>query len=175
MNMYIPIDEQMNPSIRDVTPELSMDTAKSVTPKAPNGEDDSDIEMQDSTTTQADTKTSSFLFTKDTRSTRWKMRHRLRLALNKSLWGNRPCPPLPARRSRPRPRHPPKLIPSSGIQSRKAQSSKGLLKSAMSRRRYKERLTKQQEDMMMRALDQLAIGETEQKAVEDISEEWEDV
>jgi hypothetical protein len=45
----------------------------------------------------------------------------------------------------------------------------------MSRRRYKERLTKQQEDMMMRALDQLAIGEPKQKAVEDISEEWEDV
>jgi hypothetical protein len=45
----------------------------------------------------------------------------------------------------------------------------------MSRRHYKERLTKQQEDMMMRAMDQLAIGEPEQTAVEDISEEWEDV
>jgi hypothetical protein len=177
MDMGIPIDEQINFFIRDVTPELSINTAEAVTRKAPNGEDDSDIEMEDSTTTEADSKTSSFLSIKDSRSNRWKMRHRSRLASVKSLCGNRPCPPLSARHSRPRPRprHPPKLISSSGIQGRKAQSSKGLLKSTMSRRRYKERLTKQQEDMMMRAMDQLAIGEPEQKAVEDISEECKDV
>jgi hypothetical protein len=181
MDMGIPIDEQINFFIRDVTPELSIDIAEAVTRKAPNGEDNSDIEMEDSTTTEADSKTSSFLSIKDLRSNRWKMRHRSKLVSLKSLCGNRPCPPLSARHSRPRPRprprprHPPKLISSSGIQGRKAQSSKGLLKSTMSRRHYKERLTKQQEDMMMRAMDQLAIGEPEQTAVEDISEEWEDV
>jgi hypothetical protein len=44
----IPTLEQMNPSVRDVTPELSINTAKLATPEERNEEDDSDIEMEDS-------------------------------------------------------------------------------------------------------------------------------
>jgi hypothetical protein len=50
-----------------------------------------------------------------------------------------------------------------------------MLESTMSHGRYKGRLTKPQEDMMMRAMDQLEICKPEQKAAGDTMEEWEDV